>query len=54
MASLDSELCKTIDSVVSEDSGIATFQGGQYTDDVQACVYQLLSLSVGVQNCTTA
>ena len=29
---------------------IATFEGGKYTDDVTACIYELLSLKVGVSN----
>ena len=29
---------------------ISTFEGGKYTDDVRACVYELLSLNVGVSN----
>ena len=27
-----------------------TFENGRYTDDVRACIYELLSLNVGVQN----
>ena len=29
---------------------ISTFEGGKYTDSVHACVYELLSLNVGVKN----
>ena len=29
---------------------VTTFEGGKYTDDVRACVYELLSLNVGVRN----
>ena len=29
---------------------ISTFEGGKYTDSVRACVYELLSLNVGVKN----
>ena len=29
---------------------IVTFEGGRYNDDVRACVYELLSLNVGVRN----
>ena len=46
--SLDLELSETIESTI--DTTIKTFEGGKYTDDVQACVYELLSLNVGVRN----
>ena len=32
------------------DTTIKTFEGGKYTDDVRACVYELLSLNFGVRN----
>lgn len=46
--SLDLELSETIESTI--DTTIKTFEGGKYTDDVRACVYELLSLNVGVRN----
>ena len=38
--SLDLELSETIESTI--DTTIKTFEGGKYTDDVRACVYELL------------
>ena len=38
-----------VESLLSSEE-IATFENGKYTDDVRACVYELLSLNVGVQN----
>ena len=35
-------------------SEIVTFEGGKYTDSVRACVYELLSLNVGVKNIAPA
>lgn len=29
---------------------VVTFEGGKYTDDVRTCIYELLSLNVGVKN----
>ena len=52
MASLqltNAELNEAVQSVMSE-SHISTFEDGKYTDDVRACVYELLSLNVGVCN----
>ena len=46
--SLDLKLSETIDSSI--DTTIKTFEGVKYTDDVRACVYELLSLNVGVRN----
>ena len=46
--SLDLELSETIESSI--DTTIKTFEGGKYTNDVRACVYELLSLNVGVCN----
>ena len=46
----NSELNDTIQSILSSEPQIATFENGKYTDDVRACVYELLSLNVGVQN----
>ena len=45
----NAELNEAVQSVMSE-SGISTFEDGKYTDDVRACVYELLSLNVGVRN----
>ena len=45
----NAELNEAIQSVMSE-SDISTFEDGKYTDDVRACVYELLSLNVGVRN----
>ena len=36
--------------ILGED--IVTYQKAKYTDNVQACCYELLSLNVGVQNVT--
>lgn len=36
-------------SMMSSDE-IITFKGGKNTDDVRACVYELLALNVGVRN----
>ena len=27
-----------------------TFEGEKYTDDIRACIYELLSLNVGIRN----
>ena len=43
----NSELNDTIQSILSSEPQIATFENGKYTDDVRACVYELLSLNVG-------
>ena len=44
----NAELREVLDSELS--SEIDTFENGKYNDDVRACVYELLSLSVGVCN----
>ena len=49
IASLHLTNAEPIQSVMSE-SDISTFEDGKYTDDVRACVYELLSLNVGVRN----
>ena len=46
----NSELRDTIQTILSSEPKITTFENGQYTDDVRACVYKLLSLNVGVRN----
>ena len=43
----NAEMSETIDSILHSET-IATFDGGKYTDDVRACIYELLSLNVGV------
>ena len=45
----NSEMSETIEYILHSDM-ISTFEGGKYTDDVRACVYELLSLNVGVSN----
>ena len=40
----NSELNDTIPSILSSEPQIATFENCKYTDDVRACVYELLSL----------
>ena len=52
ISSLDlqnAEMSETIDSILRSET-IATFEGGKYTDDVRACIYELLLLNVGVSN----
>lgn len=44
----NAELREALDSELS--SEIDTFEKGKYNDDVRACVYELLSLNVGVRN----
>ena len=45
----NAELNETIEMILSSED-VTTFEGGKYTDDVRACVYELLSLNVGVRN----
>ena len=48
--SLDNaELNETVQSILMSDPEITTFENGKFTDDVRACVYELLSLNVGVK-----
>ena len=49
LGSNNAELNETIESILSCEE-ITTFKGGKYTKDVRACVYELLSLNVGVRN----
>ena len=52
VSSLDlcnAELNDEIVSVLSSEE-ITTFEGGKYIDDVRTCIYELLSLNVGVRN----
>jgi len=43
------EMAETLESVLT-DTKIHAFEGGKYTNDVRACIYELLSLNVGVRN----
>ena len=45
--SVDIEMDELKELLTSE---IKTFEGGKYTDDIRACIYELLSLNVGVRN----
>ena len=45
----NAEMRDVLESLISSED-IATFEGGKYTDDVRACIYELLSLNVGVRN----
>lgn len=50
--SLDNaEMGETLESILSSEE-ITTLEGGRYTDDVRACIYELLSLNVDVRNVT--
>lgn len=44
------ELHENLQSIKISEPEIVTFQNGKYTDDVRACIYELLSLNVGVKN----
>ena len=55
IASLDlenAELSDAFESVMSESEMIQTMKHGKYTDEIRSCVYELLSLNVGVRNVT--
>ena len=41
---------KLNDAIQSIETEITTFENGKYTNDVRACIYELLSLNVGVRN----
>ena len=45
----NAEMAETLESVL-KDTEVHTFEGGRYTDNVQACIYELLSLNIGVRN----
>ena len=49
----NAELDEQLQNFLSSDD-IVTFEGGKYTDSVRACVYELLSLNVGVKNIVPA
>lgn len=44
----NAEMNEAIESILTEE--ITTFEDGKYTNDVRACIYELLSLNVGVRN----
>ena len=49
-ADLDNaQLRDEMDEILKSDE-IVTFEHGKYTDNVRACIYELLSLNVGVRN----
>lgn len=53
IASLDLEnadLNEAFQSVMSQSEMIQTMKHGKYTDEIRTCVYELLSLNVGVRN----
>ena len=45
----NAEMAETLESVL-KDTEVHTFKGCRYTDNIQACIYELLSLNVGVRN----
>ena len=45
----NAEMSEAMELLLSSNE-IATFEGGKYTDDIRTCVYELLSLNVGVRN----
>ena len=45
----NAEMNETLESILSSEE-ISTFEKGRYTDDVRMCIYELLSLNVGVRN----
>ena len=56
VSSLDlenAEMSETIENILSSEE-IMTYEGGKYTDNVRTCVYELLSLNVGVRNIAPA
>lgn len=44
----NAEMKDAVDSLLEKE--VTTFKDGKYTDDVRACIYELLSLNVGVRN----
>lgn len=42
-------MVETLESIL-QDTEVHTSEGGRYTDNVRACIYELLSLNVGVRN----
>ena len=49
LVSDNAEMAETLESVL-KDTEVHIFEGGRYTDNVRACIYELLSLNVGVRN----
>ena len=49
LSSTNAELNETVESIMMAEPEITTFANGKFTDDVRACVYELLSLNVGVK-----
>ena len=49
LESNNAEMAETLESIL-QDTEVNTFEGGRYTDNVRACIYELLSLNVGVRN----
>ena len=47
--SANAEMAETLESVLV-DTEIYTFEGGRYTNNLCACIYEFLSLNVGVRN----
>ena len=45
----NAEMAETLESVL-KDTEVNTFEGGRYTDNARAYIYELLSLNVGVRN----
>ena len=45
----NAEMTETIESIM-QDTEVQAFECGKYTNDVRACIYELLSLNVGVRN----
>ena len=45
----NAEMSEALESILNSEE-ITTFESGRYTDDVRACIYELLSLNVGVRN----
>ena len=45
----NAEVNETLESILSSEE-ISTFEKGRYTDDMRMCIYELLSLNVGVCN----
>lgn len=46
----NAEMHDKIQSIIASEPEIITFENGKYKEDIRACVYELLSLNVGVKN----
>lgn len=44
------DLHDAVEELMTSDEDIVTFQGGKYNDNIRTCIYELLSLNVGVRN----